>query len=401
MLCLCPSRRSNRLWCLCFPPLIGQTQAQVPSASWAWSCCIHLRPNSPLRRTRVWIRGLSSKWIPQFRLHPPLTSPAKYIVWVCSWLLIPQEPSPIICNLHSIHLQAFALACPGTDFVSSSCYDSCWHPESLPASIVAMSCRRSFFLPSLLWVSATWSNQVCFQWTVDHCLPAALSKASLVLLYRCTSILVCPFEATTKVWLRAWVPSNLFVVNLEAASGNFNCPCAPTFSAYVSCDCSQAFLSSLRFAQVPYPKCKEDRWPPYFCLSQEWHPPLHDSHLAKLSFCLGVLGRLSAMLHCNWLHLVPLAPFASACIHDHWVHWFSPILPAGDYQHPPRRLSTPFLMLVANSLFVDCSLFALFCLGPSLSTIPHSPLHTLLSEGRLLSGYCNLDINILAYYYAV
>jgi hypothetical protein len=58
-------------------------------------------------------------------------------------------------------------------------------------------------------------------------------------------------------------------------------------------------------------------------------------------------------------------------------------------------------MLITNSLFVDCFFFALFCLGPSLSTIPHSLLHTLLSEGRLLSWYSNLDINILAYYYAV
>jgi hypothetical protein len=25
-----------------------------------------------------------------------------------------------------------------------------------------------------------------------------------------------------------------------------------------------------------------------------------------------------AMLHRDWPHFVPLAPFASACIHDHW-----------------------------------------------------------------------------------
>ncbi len=94
--------------------------------------------------------------------------------------------------------------------------------------------------------------------------------------------------------------------------------------------------------------------------------------------------------------------------HLHHLHWLAfmingsiDFLPAVDYQHPPRRLSSPFLMLITNSLFVDCDFFASFCLGPSLRTIPYSPLYTLLSKGCLLSGYCNSDINILAYYYAV
>jgi hypothetical protein len=94
--------------------------------------------------------------------------------------------------------------------------------------------------------------------------------------------------------------------------------------------------------------------------------------------------------------------------HSHHLHWLAfmingtiDFLPAWDYQHPPRRLSTPFLMLITSSLFVDCYFFASFCLGPSLSTIPHSPLHTSLFEGCLLSWNSNLDINILAYYYAV
>ena len=43
----------------------------------------------------------------------------------------------------------------------------------------------------------------------------------------------------------------------RVASSNY--PCTPTFDAYVSCGYSQAFPSSLRFVQVPYPKCKEDR----------------------------------------------------------------------------------------------------------------------------------------------
>ena len=62
--------------------------------------------------------------------------------------------------------------------------------------------------------------------------------------------------------------------------------------------------------------------------------------------------------------------------------------------------STQFSMLIANSLFVDCYFFASFCLGPSICTFPQSPLHTLLSEGRLLSWYINLDVDTLAYYYA-
>jgi len=57
-------------------------------------------------------------------------------------------------------------------------------------------------------------------------------------------------------------------------------------------------------------------------------------------------------------------------------------------------------MLITNSLFVDCYFFASFCLGPSICTFPQSPLHTLLSEGRLLSWYINLDVDTLAYYYA-
>jgi hypothetical protein len=64
---------------------------------------------------------------------------------------------------HSVHLRAFALAHPSTDSFSSSCYDSLWHPESLPASIVTMSCRQSFSLPSFLQVWAKWINQACFQ----------------------------------------------------------------------------------------------------------------------------------------------------------------------------------------------------------------------------------------------
>ncbi len=191
----------------------------------------------------------------------------------------------------------------------------------------------------------------------------------------------------------------LLIWKQQVASSNY--PCTPTFDEYVSCDYSQAFPSSLSFAQAPYPKCKENRQPLYFCLGQEWHPPLHASHLAKLSFCLGVLVRLSAMLllalrRRNGLVVLAFANsyIAIDCIlcHSHHLHQLAfmingsiDFLPAWDYQHPPRRLSTPFLMLITNSLFVDCFFFALFFLGPSLSTIPHSPLHTLLSEGRLLS----------------
>ena len=48
-----------------------------------------------------------------------------------------------------------------------------------------------------------------------------------------------------------------------------------------------------------------------------------------------------------------------------------------DYWHPNhslQRLSTQFLMLITNSLLVDCYFFALFCLGPSLCTIPQIPI---------------------------
>ncbi len=133
----------------------------------------------------------------------------------------------------------------------------------------------------------------------------------------------------------------LLIWKRQVSSSNY--PCTPTFDAYVSCNFSQAFMSSLHFTQIPYPKCKEDQQPSNFCLGQEWHPPLHASHLAKLSFCLGVLGRLLTMLHCNWPHLVPLAPFASACIHDQRFHWFSPSM----------RLSAPTKKIVHTILNAD------------------------------------------------
>ncbi len=55
-------------------------------------------------------------------------------------------------------------------------------------------------------------------------------------------------------------------------------------------------------------------------------PQLEASHLENSYFCLDLLGILTAMLYCNWLHLVP------QCLHYlHWllfefnsIHWFSP-----------------------------------------------------------------------------
>ncbi len=78
-------------------------------------------------------------------------------------------------------------------------------------------------------------------------------------------------------------------------------------------------------------KCKEARWPSYFCLSWEWHP-LQALHLAKLSF-----------------------------------YFFPP----WQTIHPPKILSTLLLMLIMNSHYlVNCHFFASSCLENS-----YAPIH--------------------------
>ncbi len=374
-------------------PYWPNMRAQVSAASLAQTHCICLHPNSPL-----WPNTCSDLWS-FWQVNPliPFASPLDLSSQTHSLgsRLIVDSTRNLPYRLHSIHLQAFALAHPGADSVGSSRYDSCWHPESLPSSIVAMSCHQSFSLPSLLWVWVTWINQACFQWTADHCLPTAPSKASLVPLYCCTSILVCPFKATTKVWPHAWVPSNLFVIDLEAASGKLQLPSHPNFWRLCLLHLFSSSTVKHTFSASTIPQM-QGRPTNIIFLPRLLHFTLYI--WKNYIFVLVSLADYRPCYIANDRTLCHLHPLHRL---EFMINGCIDFLPVWDYQHPSRRLLTPFSMLIANSLFVDCYFFALFCLGPSLNTIPHSPLHTLLSEGRLLSWYSNLDINILAYYYAV
>ena len=143
------------------PPPIGQTRARVPAASPARTCRIHVRPNSPLRPNTCSDSRSLQQVNPSILFAFPLDLSSR--THSSGLRLIVDSAGTLPYRLHSVHLRAFALAHPSTDSFSSSCYDSLWHPESLPVSINTMSCRQSFSLPSLLRVWATWINRACFQ----------------------------------------------------------------------------------------------------------------------------------------------------------------------------------------------------------------------------------------------
>ena len=115
----------------------------------------------------------------------------------------------------------------------------------------------------------------------------------------------------------------------------------------------------------------------FFALARKWHPPLHALHSAK-NF-LSSWSPWQTIGHAT-LRLTPPCATRTICIGLHSLSTVSiDFLPVWDYPHPSGRLSIPFSMLIANNLFADCYFIASFWLGPSLCTIPHSPLHTLRS----------------------
>ncbi len=185
------------------------------------------------------------------------------------WLIVDSAGTLPYCS-HSIHLWAFALAHPGADSVSSLCYDSHWHPESLPASIVAISCCR--FLSSHPFFGFGRHR------LIRH---ASNEQRTIVFLPPYQKPHLCRFTAVSQFWfdplrqpprfgpMHEYRPIFLSSIWKRQQVASSNYPCTPTFDAYVSCNYSQAFPSSLPSAQVPRPKCKEDQQPLYFCLSQE------------------------------------------------------------------------------------------------------------------------------------
>ncbi len=236
------------------------------------------------------------------------------------------------------------------------------HPASLPKSIM----DHGYVLPPIRFFAIPSSG------LGDHVIKdtAARQKAS------------CPFGATTKVQ-----PHVQVIINLWHGKRLFQLPSHPSFcfDAHVSLAHPQAFLSSLCFKRAPQMQGCPMTFV-FFALARKWHPPLHALHSAKKF--LSSWSPWQTIGHAT-LRLTPPCATRTICI------------PVWDYPHPSQRLSTPFLMLIANSLFVGCYFIALFWLGPSMCTIPHSPLHTLLSKGRLLSWYITLDIHIMVYNSAV
>ncbi len=91
--------------------------------------------------------------------------------------------------------------------------------------------------------------------------------------------------------MMAMLPSILSIIDQQHSKEHNTCPHTLIFDAHVFCHSSFIDLI-LRGSRCVSLKCKEDWWPSYICLSWEWDP-LDAKHLAKLSFCLGLLGRLS------------------------------------------------------------------------------------------------------------
>jgi hypothetical protein len=103
----------------------------------------------------------------------------------------------------------------------------CWHPERSPASIIAMSCRQSFSLPSIHPVWATWINQACSsgQWTILFLKPHQKLCAALRLYLN----FGLPIWATSKVWPHAQVLSKHLVVDLVCSKWQVPITLAPQF----------------------------------------------------------------------------------------------------------------------------------------------------------------------------
>ncbi len=91
--------------------------------------------------------------------------------------------------------------------------------------------------------------------------------------------------------MMAMLPSILSNVDQQCSKEHNTCPRTLNIDAHIFHHSSFLKLISCGSRRINL-KCKEDWWLSYICLSREWHP-LHAMHLEKLSFCLGLLGRLS------------------------------------------------------------------------------------------------------------
>ncbi len=147
----------------------------------------------------------------------------------------------------------------------------------------------------------TWINYACFQWTADRHLPAAPSKAS------------CRFTAVPQFWFaRSAQPIRLGPMHKfhpiisssiwSAASGNFQYPGTPIFDAHVSLPSNYLITKSfsLYFASAR-------RGSIHFTLRSR-------QNYLFIVVSLKTIGHAASRLNA----LCALAPFALACIHDHW-----------------------------------------------------------------------------------
>jgi hypothetical protein len=141
-MCVVVLSLSDKLRCsLCVLQLFGQTRARVPAASPAQTRRNRLCPTSSLAEHEF-------GFVVPLRHANPLHSfvPLDFFSRTHgsgSWLIVDPARTLRCCSL-SVHLRAFALLHPGTDFVHSSCY-------VLPASRELACLHRCNVLPPILF----------------------------------------------------------------------------------------------------------------------------------------------------------------------------------------------------------------------------------------------------------
>ena len=187
-----------------------------------------------------------------------------------------------------------------------------------------------------------------FQWAADHC-PSTVHHKPCAAFQLCP-VLVCPFGATTKVWPHARVPSNHLVVYLGCGKWQVPIPLAAQFLTFMLLSTTLKLFCEA-YVSGEYPKCKENQWPLYFCLGQEWHLLLHASHLAKLFLSWSPWQTIH---HATSQLTAPCAT-RTICIGLHsWSTASINFLPAWDYQedcpHHSRCWFQTVSLLIVTSL---------------------------------------------------
>ncbi len=246
------------------------------------SCCLSGTSSSKsfvsyflFGRTQVWVRGVSQA--------------CKSLAFICApWFLQPNTwfGFAVDCWSRKNPPLLFALrSSPGL------CSPSSWHWLCLLILLRFASIQIARLPPSLQCVAA--NPFLCHPFFRFEG-PGLIRHASSG---QRTVIFPLPHQkacaASTKVGPHAQVPSNHLVVDLERGKWQLPIPSHPNFWRpclfHPIISSPKAFLSSLCFRRLPQMQGRPMTF--VFCLAQEWHPPLHASQSAKLSFHRDLLGK--------------------------------------------------------------------------------------------------------------